>query len=142
MILFNQTASLSLPHTLPSSSPPNTRFLFFSFPLIITTVRTAHLTFVDDDVYYVLQQPAAVRTQEEIPRDPNCFPPPLLFACFVRRHTSPIDWFTLSIDIDIIKRYVTNTITATSIQIKVGVQLPTPSYGTGSTAWLFVSFRH
>ena len=53
---IQSSPSPSLPHTLPSSSPPHTLFLSFSFPLIITTARTAHLTFIDDDVYYVLQQ--------------------------------------------------------------------------------------
>ena len=81
------------------------------------------------------------RIQEEIPCDPTCFPLSLLFVCFLRRHTSPIDWFTVSIDIDIIKRYVINTITATSIQIKIRAQGPTPSYGTESTAGPFLLFR-
>ena len=75
----------------------------------------------------VLCAAAAVRIQEEIPHDPTCFPPSLLFVCLLRRHVIPIDWFTL---IDIVKRYVINTIIATLIQIQIRAQLPTQSYGT------------
>ena len=76
--------------------PPSSRThpLGFLFPLFFRFISgTKH------DLYFhcILRAAAAVRSQEEKPRDPNCFPSSLLFACFLRRHTSPIDWFTVSV---------------------------------------------
>ena len=86
--------SSSHPPLLLSSSYP-LPFLFFSFNYHHRTDGAPHL---HRRRRVLRAAAAAVRIQEEIPRDPTCFPSSLSFVCLLRRHTSPIDWFTVSID--------------------------------------------
>ena len=85
--------SSSHPPLLLSSSYP-LPFLFFSFNYHHRTDGAPHL---HRRRRVLRAAAAAVRIQEEIPRDPTCFPPSLLFVCLLRRHANPIDWFTVSV---------------------------------------------
>ena len=107
------------------------------FPAVLVICLLFTTAYTSNRLVYRFDRTIVVEFKKRNPATPLVFRHPSYLCAFCDgTQTAPLELPSGSI----IKRYV-NTITATSIQIKVGVQLPTPSYGTGSTARPFVSFR-